>query len=161
PNLFFNPERWSEAYEHQKRAVYVFTRRESRRLVNLASKLVLYDKLGLVLEPQADMAAKLDGPKPEWIHAAADAGLCSPGAQCALSEGGPLRLATIAPTDLRLPEQLRTEDPGLAGRLSEQLHLFLAGGLHASLKSAVIDGIEHLANFIVYAAREGLFAVRT
>lgn len=158
PNLFFNPERWSEAYEQQKRSGYVFSRRESRRLVNLAAKLVLYDKFGIVMESEADHAAKLfDQPKQEWATAAAAVGACSKDAARDLFQKGPLPLATIRDADLILPEQLLKEEPALKGRIADELKMLLPGGLPASSKDALISGISQIANFLVYAAREGLF----
>jgi hypothetical protein len=158
PNLFFNPERWSEAYEQQKRSGYVFARRESCRLVNLAAKLVLYDKFGIVMEPEADHAAKMfDAPKHEWAVAAAAAGACSSDAARDLFQRGPLPLTTIRDADLVLPEQLLKEDAALRGQIAADLKMLLPGGLPASSKDALVNGIGWMANFLVYAAREGLF----
>ena len=53
PNLFFDPERWSEAYEHQKQCGFVFTPRRRVALVALASRIVFYEDFGVVMEPTA------------------------------------------------------------------------------------------------------------
>jgi hypothetical protein len=162
PNLFFNPERWSEAYEQQKRSGYVFSRRKSRRLVNLAAKLVLYDKFGIVMESEADHAAKMfDPPKQEWATAAAAAGACSTDAARDLFQKGPLPLATIRDVDLVLPEQLLKEEPALRGKIADDLKMMLPRGLPARSKDALISGIHRMTGFLVYAAQEGLFIKRT
>ena len=43
PNLFFDPERWSHAYQHQKQCGFVFTPRERVPLVALASRIVFHE----------------------------------------------------------------------------------------------------------------------
>ena len=59
PNLFFDPERWSQAYEYQKQCGFVFTPRNRVELVALASRIVFFEKFGLVMDEQADRAAKV------------------------------------------------------------------------------------------------------
>ena len=71
PNLFFDPERWSEAYEHQKQCGFVFTPRSRVPLVALASRIMFYEYFGVVMDQQADRAAKVaDVVDDEWVRAA-------------------------------------------------------------------------------------------
>ena len=58
-HLFFDPERWSEAYEHQKQCGFVFTPRSRVPLVALASRIMFYEYFGVVMDQQADRAAKV------------------------------------------------------------------------------------------------------
>ena len=75
PNLFFDPERWSEAYEHQKQCGFVFTPRKRVALVALASRIVFYEDFSVVMDQQADRAAKVtDVVDDEWVIAARDNG---------------------------------------------------------------------------------------
>lgn len=46
PNLFFDPERWSQAYESQKYSGFVFCPKRFVPLVALASDIVFFDNLG-------------------------------------------------------------------------------------------------------------------
>jgi HD superfamily phosphohydrolase len=79
PNLFFDPERWSQAYEHRRHCGFVFAPRDYVALVCLAARLVFFDQFHIVQSPAADRAAKtLHRIPPEWLDHLFHAGLCTP-----------------------------------------------------------------------------------
>ena len=78
PNLYFNPDRWSEAYSKQKQCGFVFTPRQFVPLVALASRLSFHELYDITMSPAADLAAKTpDVVRRGWVEAAHAAGLCT------------------------------------------------------------------------------------
>ena len=125
PNLFFDPERWSQAYEHQKQCGFVFTPRSRVKLVSLASRIVFFESFGLVVGEQAARAAKVtDLVADRWVTIARDEGLCSP--ECAeVLQGNRPQLALFRGDDLRLPREWFSEDPEASDRIAEELNTHL------------------------------------
>jgi HD domain-containing protein len=157
PTLYFDPERWSKAYEHQKLVGYVSTPRMYIPLVATAAKIVFYERFTTAMNREADKASKtFDLVTPEWILKAAEQGLCSPACVAALVEHRST-LARIHPEHLRLPEDWQTSDPELAKRLADGFDRCLPAGLPATVHGAIIDAIEHLTSFIRLADQTGLW----
>ena len=157
PNLFFDPERWSQAYEHQKQCGFVFTPRSRVDLVALASRIVFFETFGLVMDEQADRAAKVtDIVRDAWVKTAQDRGLCSP--ECAeVLQGGRPRLALMRREDFELPADWRSEDPGVGERLADEINTHLPSGLPASFHEAVCATIRDLATFVDMIEKTGIW----
>lgn len=155
PNLFFDPERWSEAYEYQKQCGFVFTPRNRVPLVALASRIVFYETFGVVMDQQADRAAKVtDVVRDEWVEAAREANLCSP--ECAAVLRGNRRgLVTFRGGDFALPQGWMTEDPEAGERLAREVNECLPSGLSASFHEAVCATISDIASFIDVLEKNG------
>ena len=127
PNLFFDPERWSQAYEHQKQCGFVFTPRNRVALVALASRIVFFETFGLVMDEQAERAAKVTGIVHDaWVMTARDKGLCSP--ECAeVLQGAPPVERSRARTPRRhdrhctTPGALFRDDAGVLDQSSDPL----------------------------------------
>lgn len=161
PNLFFNPDRWSQAYEQQKQNGFIFAPREFVPLVALASRIVFYERFQVRMSPEADQAAKThDLVQPQWIEQAREAGVCSLECATALASDSP-RMAFLWAEELVLPEAWRAEDPGLAKRLEEGFREALPAGLPAPLLREVANTIQHLAAFITTMERTGYFVGKT
>ena len=155
PNLFFDPERWSQAYEHQKQCGFVFTPRNRVDLVALASRIVFFETFGIVVDEQADRAAKVtDVVRAAWVNDARNRGLCSPECAAALQDDHP-RLALVRREDLVLPDDWRSEDPGVGERLAEEINGHLPNGLPASFHEAVCATIRDLATFVDMIEKTG------
>ena len=147
PNLFFDPERWSEAYEHQKQCGFVFTPRNRVPLVALASRIMFYEYFGVVMDQQADRAAKVaDVVDDEWVRAAGDRHLCSP--ECAdVLQGSRPKLVLFRGDDLELPQDWLIEDAETGMRLAREINKCLPMGLPASFHEAVSATITDIAFF--------------
>ncbi len=157
PNLFFDPEKWSQAYEHQKQIGHVFAPREHVALVCLASKIVFYDRFNLVMGQSADNATKTAGiVKPEWILRARDQQLCSVECTEALTESK-LSLLRIGSADIALPDAWRSADPQLSARLADGFADAIPGGLPAGARDAVLKSIADLAVFVERVEKDGTF----
>ena len=148
PNLFFDPERWSQAYEEQKQCGFVFTPRRRVPLVALAARIVFFETFGLVMTEQADRASKtVDVVCDEWLTVARDHRLCS--AECAEAlRGGRPRLIWFQGNDFELPEDWRTEDPDAGDRIAREINDCLPTGLPASFQEAVAATVGDLASFV-------------
>ena len=160
PNLFFDPERWSQAYEHQKQCGFVFTPRNRVPLVALASRIVFFEDFSLVMDEQAKRAAKVTGIVPDrWVTTARDEGLCSP--ECAeLLHGDQPHLAFFRNDDLTLPQDWLSDDPGVLTRIAEKLNCHLPSGLPASFHKAVSETISELAAFVHMIEKTGCWISR-
>jgi HD superfamily phosphohydrolase len=159
PHLFFDPEKWSQAYEHQKQCGFVFTPREYVKAVGLAARIVFYERYQLVMDTAADRASKTAGDlEPAWLTEAAKHGLCS--SDCANAyQQDMIRLVPIRIEDLdgAIPDDIRRDDPGLAKRLHGQFSNAIPVGVAPLLHRTVIDGIKHLLSFLISLQQNGDF----
>ena len=157
PNLFFDPERWSQAYEHQKQCGFVFTPRNRVALVALASRIVFFESFGLVMNEQAARAAKVtDTVKDVWVTTARDKGLCSP--ECAeVLQGYRPQLVAFEEDDLDLPDGWLSEDASAKSTIVEELNSNLPAGLPASFHEAVSNTIRELASFVDMVEKAGVW----
>lgn len=134
PNLFFDPERWSQAYEYQKQSGFVYAPRERVPLIAMATRLVLYEQYGLVMGEAADRAAKTTGRLHRaWAEAAYAAGVIHADALEVAAE--PPRMALFTAFDLDIPD---------ARRVAAELNAALPGGLPAPIHAAVVDALRWL-----------------
>lgn len=78
PNLFFDPSRWSGAWEEHKQSGFVFTARPLIPLIAAAAAIVFAAEFAVPRSAAALRASKTQGlVPPEWFAAAAAAGICS------------------------------------------------------------------------------------
>lgn len=158
PNLFFDPERWSQAYEHQKQCGFVFTPRSRVNLMALASRIVFFESFELVMDEQADRAAKVtDVVQDAWVEAARDNNLCSPECAEALKRGC-TRLFKFQTEDFKLPPDWLTECPDVGTRIAEEINACLPDGLPASLHGDIAATIGDLAFFVDMIEKAGSWA---
>jgi HD superfamily phosphohydrolase len=158
PNLYFDPEKWSQAYANQKHGGFVFTRKDYIPLIALASRLKFFEKFGVVFDTTADSAAKTVGiVLPEWIRRLGNVGLCS--RECVESLGYErIQLARVRPEDLNLPPEWLRVDADVGNRLARELNDLLVSGLPASVIAGVTCAISELAIFLNVAAAADWFA---
>ena len=158
PNLFFDPERWSQAYEHQKQCGFVFTPRKRVPLVALASRIVFYECFGIVMDVQAERAAKVTDVVDEaWVTAALESNLCSAEFEKALNGNVSPPLVKFYPDDLALPQDWLNQSPALGQRLADDLNSHLPSGLTASFHNAVSSAVADLASLVGMLERTGKF----
>ncbi len=159
PNLFFDPEKWSQAYEHQKQCGFVFTPREFVPAVALASRIVFFERYQLVMDSSADRASKTErGINPAWFQQAVEHGLCS--RDCATAyQSETVRMVPLRFDDLSeaIPGDLKREDPGLVKRLYEAFLDAIPSGMAPSIHRVVLEALRHMLSFLQMVAREGQF----
>jgi HD superfamily phosphohydrolase len=159
PHLFFDAEKWSQAYEHQKQCGFVFTPREYVKAVALAARIVFYESYQLVMDTASDRASKTARDiKAEWLIKAAALGICS--ADCANAyQQDATRLIPIRSDDLdkAIPDDIRRDNPGLAASLHLQFAAAIPVGIAPALHQKVIEGLRHLFSFLVSLQAGGDF----
>lgn len=131
PEFSFNPQKWSDAYELQKRTGYVFCPRSVVEIVGLASKIVFLQHFGVIMGNDADGYIKAPSEiSPTWIEALQKGGLLDEAAADRLVTRRQSLLAVKA-EDLAIPESWTKEDPDAAYRLTAEIARHLRGGLTA------------------------------
>jgi len=162
PNLFFDPEKWSQAYEHQKQCGFVFTHRDFVPAVGLASRIVFFERFNLVMDAAADRASKTERQiKAEWLDKAVEAGLCSK--DCALAyQTETVRLVPLRIEELKaaVPDELKRDGHDLVAALFKAFVEANPAGFAPSVHQTVLQGLTHLLTFLMAAARNGLFVAQ-
>lgn len=158
PNLFFDPERWSSAYKEQKQCGFVFAPRAWVPLVALAARIVFYERFKLVMSGDADRIAKTARhPLSVWVGRVADVGLCSLECREALTQARPA-FVPVSAAEIRLPDDWRRENAGLAEELAQGLREALPDGVLANVHQAVLDTINDLAVWVTTVEQGGTLA---
>lgn len=157
PNLFFDPEKWSQAYEQQKQCGFVFCPKNYLPLVALASQIVFFEKFQFWGSKEALRASKTNGTVEEtWVRSAIEQGLCSEEFGAAYRRK-PKQLNLFSAGDFIFPFGWRDEDPGLADDLVDALVLALPAGLPVDQHSHFVKNFEHLTHFLQMMEEAGHF----
>ena len=161
PNLYFDPERWSNAYDQQKRCGYVFCPREHIPLVSLASRIALFRRFRIGVTASADRFAKTSGKvDPAWIKALAVSGLVDRECEEQLA-GNRVFLSRVEPEDLHWPPGWVDEKPELSKLFADEIAISRPGGFVTPVKEALIRTIEAVAKFVKQSVEGGEYAGRT
>ena len=135
PEFSFNPQKWADAYDLQKRTGYVFCPREVAPIIGLASKIVFLEQFGVQMSEPADGYIKAKAAEPSWLPPLVAAGLIDDEVAELLTRRR-FSLLSVKAEDLHVPAGWIRDDLDLATRLSVQLGRHLRGGLTAEhLKS--------------------------
>ena len=160
PNLYFDPERWSNAYDQQKRCGYVFCPHEHIALVSMASRIALFRRFRIGVAPSADRFAKTSGKvRPEWVRALAARGILDRECEEQLA-GERVFLSRVAPEDLRWPAGWIEERPELPRMFAEEIAISRPGGFVAPVKEALLKTVEAVAGFVKQTVEGGEYARR-
>jgi hypothetical protein len=148
PEFSFNPVKWSDAYELQKRTGYVFCPREVVPIVGVASKIVFLGRFGVALAIEADGYIKTTPSIPEaWLAALVQARLIDVLASEHLSSKR-YSLLTVRSDELRIPDTWIQEDPDLPHRIVGEINGSLSGGLTADHIKALGTVLSALYAFV-------------
>lgn len=149
PEFSFNPIKWSNAYELQKRTTYVFCPRDVVPLVSLAAKIVFFGRYGVVMAREADGFIKAGQIVPvSWMDALVKAGVIDKEAREHLTTKR-LSLLSITANDLAVPQAWLQLDEDFGVNLALKLNKSLAGGLavhHLKQLGIVLDGMWKLVD---------------
>lgn len=145
PFLFFDPERWSQAYESQKQCGFIFTPRKLVKLVGLASRIVFYEKFRAIMSSAADRASKTSGAmKQEWFARAASAGVAPDDLQHIYQQGKP-QLAFVTEYELEeaLPADVVSENSNVCSDLAKQIREANRSGFASSVHKEIVWFLEN------------------
>ena len=129
PEFSFNPVKWADAYDLQKRTGYVFAPREVLPIVALAAKVVFLAEFGVVMNGDADgyiKAGQTIGKN--WLQQLADHGLIDHEVKSQI-ETKQESLLRLQRSDVAVPKGWATENPDLPLLLLSRLKKGLRGGL--------------------------------
>lgn len=148
PEFSFNPQKWADAYDLQKRTGYVFCARSVLPIVALASRIAFLRRFGIVMAKDADAYIKagqtIDA---TWLAALVKAGLID-AETSALLTSDRHSLLRVRAEDLAVPATWITQDPDFASRMAGQLNKHLKGGLMACARDALTKTMESLWRFV-------------
>tara|TARA_R110002167_G_scaffold319685_2_gene525472 strand:- start:286 stop:2709 length:2424 start_codon:yes stop_codon:yes gene_type:complete len=145
PFLFFDPERWSQAYECQKQCGFVFTPRKLVKLIGLAARIVFHEEFHVVMSTAADRASKTSGEiSPDLFEKAADAMLCSQEIKEIYAKSKP-QLAFVTVNELKrvIPDEIQVSAPELCQKLAHQFKIVRPGGFASTIFDSLLQFIEH------------------
>lgn len=130
PEFSFNPQKWAEAYDLQKRTGYVFCPRNVAPIVGMAAKIIFLKKFGVVMAQEADGYIKADPAPEHWVAPITNAEIIDQRAADLLKEKRH-SLIPVRAEDLCIPGEWLKSDPDLSTRLSLDVQNCLHGGLTA------------------------------
>ncbi|WP_188055767.1 HD domain-containing protein [Sphingosinithalassobacter sp. CS137] len=155
PEFSFNPVKWSNAYELQKRTSYVFCPRDVVPLIALAAKLEFFARYGIVLAQEADGFIKADRVVNDaWIDALRQAGVVDTRAFEHLTTKR-ISLISVQEKDLAVPQPWLdvNEDFGIV--LAQKLNAALRGGIAAEQLAELTNALTALWRMIDEWYRSG------
>lgn len=141
PEFSFNPHKWTEAYEQQKRTGYVFCPKDCVPAIALAARIVFLKRFGIAMGEDADGYIKAGQTTDEgWLQLLIDAGLLDQDVADALTTKR-YSLLRFRETDLGLPADWIAGDPDLAVKITAAINRNVPGGL-------TNDGLEALGKVL-------------
>jgi HD superfamily phosphohydrolase len=158
PNLFFDPERWSNAYDQQKRCGYVFCAAEFRPLVNLAARIAMFRRYRVAMGENADRLTKTAGvTHEEWLQTLKNKGVID--IECFTQIRQPRTiLSRIEPADIDLPVTWLADYPDIKTDIAEAIREGRPGGFAVDVKSAFLTTLTQMAAFVDMVVQGGEFA---
>lgn len=148
PEFSFNPVKWADAYDLQKRTGYVFCPREVVPIIALAASIVFMARYGVVMSPDADGYIKAGRTiNPAWVPTLVDAKILDQAAADQL-QSERYSLLTIQREDLNIPGKWIEEDTQFPVDLIAGIKRGLRSGLSAEALAAFSKVMEAMFVFM-------------
>ncbi|WP_299083990.1 HD domain-containing protein [uncultured Ruegeria sp.] len=147
PEFSFNPQKWAEAYDLQKRTGYVFCPKSVAPIIGMAAKTVFLKKFGVVMAQEADGYIKADPAPDGWTAPIIAAGIIDQRA-ADLLKAKRHSLLPVREDDVGVPNSWLKTDPDLATKLSIKMQDCLHGGLTAEDMHALRKVLSGLFAFV-------------
>lgn len=148
PEFSFNPQKWADAYDLQKRTGYVFCRKDIIPVVSLASRVTFLREFGAVMSKDADGYIKAGQIiEPHWMEALVACNLID-AETAGLLTGKRHSLLRVRAENLSVPDSWLTEDPDFASKLALDLNKYLKGGLTLAGQKALTKTTKSLWQFV-------------
>jgi hypothetical protein len=148
PEFSFNPVKWADAYDLQKRTGYVFCPRDLVPIVALAAGILFMTRYGVVMSADADGYIKAGRTvSSEWVAALVTAGIVDQEAADQL-QSKRQSLLIIRREDLRVPSNWIEERTDFAVELAAGVKSGLRSGLTADALSALSEVMEAMFAFM-------------
>lgn len=161
PNLFFDPARWSNVYDLQKRTGYVFCAREFVPLVALATKVYFFERWGYVVSTKGDRLTKTGKViTPGLVDRLTQAGAIDEDTAAVLSHRRTVR-TFLHKGDVIWPTDWSHESGDFENDLLDDLRRFLPQGLSVEDRDALKETLAGLSSFIDMANKDAAFSTST
>ncbi|MEM6474600.1 MAG: HD domain-containing protein [Pseudomonadota bacterium] len=148
PEFSFNPVKWADAYDLQKRTGFVFCPRSVLPVIALASSIEFLTRFGVVMSSNANGFIKAGTMvDPSWLPPMVKLGLLDQDAADLLTEKKH-SLLTLRVDDLRVPKNWAGENPNLAATLTAKANQHLQSGLTRADLDAFTTTLDALFSFI-------------
>jgi HD superfamily phosphohydrolase len=148
PEFSFNPQKWADAYDLQKRTGYVFCPKAVVPVVALASRIMFLRQFGVVMAKDADGYIKAGQVIDQaWLETLINERLIDQETAYLLTSERH-SLLRVRAEDLAVPSEWLTEDPDFAWRLAGNLNRHLKGGLMMAGRDALHDTLKSLWRFV-------------
>lgn len=148
PEFSFNPQKWADAYDLQKRTGYVFCPKDVVPVVALASRIQFLRRFGVVMAKDADGYIKAgQAIDRTWLDAMVAANLIDLETASLLTSDRH-SLLRVRSEDLAVPDDWIAEDPDFAAQLTLDLNTHLRGGLMVEGRDALRDTLKSIWRFI-------------
>jgi HD superfamily phosphohydrolase len=157
PNLFFDPARWSNVYDLQKRTGYVFCAREFVPLVALATKKYFFETWGYVVSEKADRLTKTSNAlTPELIDRLLQEGAIDDTFASVLKRSRTTR-TFLRKGQVSWPKDWANESADFERDLLDDLRTHLPYGFSVDERQALCDTLGGVASFIDTAHKSRSF----
>lgn len=161
PNLYFDPERWSNAYNLQKRCGYVFAPKSAVPLVSLAAKIVFFRHYRAAMNELADRHAKVGRGSllvdMETLKAKAVVDLETYEALTTVK----LTLGRFQVEEITVPAAWEHEDVGIRRRIVDELNLARPGGYSVEYREKICNMFNEFACFAEAKFKGGNYKAKT
>ncbi len=149
-NLFFEPEKWSDAYRNQKQCGFVFTPDNFVRPVAMATQMILFERFAIVMRREVQHLCKIDHLLKEravWLKLAQDNQSCTPACFDALT-GAYRTLCRIRADQITPPKGWPQTEPDFSKRIEDEFALAAPAGFVASVAEAIANALNNLCYVI-------------
>jgi hypothetical protein len=131
PEFSFNPVKWADAYDLQKRTGYVFCPKEMVPIIALATRIVFLGRFGVTMGTDADGYIKAgQSIDANWLEPIVAEGIIDTEAAETL-RAKRYSLLRVRSDNLAVPEGWLKQDPDFAASLAVSINKYLRGGLTA------------------------------
>ena len=157
PNLFFDPARWSNVYDLQKRTGYVFCAREFVPLIALATKVYFFERWGYAVSAKADRLTKTGkAVAADIIAKLAAAGAIDSETAAVLDHTRTARVF-LREGDVDWPDDWKQESADFDADFMDELRRLLPQGLSATDRDALRETLAGVASFVDTAHKDAGF----
>ena len=148
PEFSFNPVKWADAYDLQKRTGFVFCPRDVVPIIALAASIVFMIRYGMVMSRDAEGYIKASRTiEPGWWPKLVEAGILDQEAADQL-QSKRYSLLAIQIEDLHIPGKWVQENPEFGAELVTEIKAGLQAGLSADDLKAFSQVIEAMFVFV-------------
>jgi len=148
PNLFFDPARWSQVYDLEKRTGYVFCPPRFIPLVALSAKILLLKKFGYVCSAKADRIAKAAEAIPDAFYDQLRSAGHLDDQQVSLLKREAVSLVSVDSDSFDLPKIWVDSDPKIATKIAAMFKAAMPLGMSKNDADGVVTVVSAVSSYL-------------